>query len=381
MLALEKFLQNPDITYPPLTLPFSDYIAQQKNLINRYREDLQQHREHIIDTNAPFALVPSNKPRIGVLLIHGLFDSAFITRDIGNYLQNAGMLVYSVLLPGHGTVPGALLPVDYHDWIKTVEFGIESLQQQVEKVAVVGFSTGGSLALLHALEHKNLAGICLLSPAIKIRSAFAFTANWHRAISWKWPRAEWLYVTEENDYAKYSSIPFNAVYQVYRLSKRILATSRKQKPNCPMLMVLSKHDKTVSTSKALSYFKTYASPLCRAIVYTNNPHETKDTRIQQKNSFYPDIAIKNFSHVSLPISADNFHYGVNGDFVDASRVEENKLQQQKYLYCALTKPERNLDDLLFDLNLIQYRRRRLTFNPDFAWMMEQIVGWMRRFLP
>jgi len=120
--------QDPGLKYPiyDLNLSFADYILQCKDLIRKTRRDLANSPdpEKIIEDNSPFELIPKSagnkKIRYGALLIHGLLDSPFVMRDIGAELQEQGLLVRSILLPGHGTVPGALLNVTYEDWLQAL---------------------------------------------------------------------------------------------------------------------------------------------------------------------------------------------------------------------------------------------------------------------
>lgn len=379
MLPHGKLYQDPGINYAihPADLPFTDYIAKCQEIIEQHRQDLAHTRPLIIDVNSPFELpphgYPEKKPRVGALLIHGLFDSPFLTRDIGAKLQAEGILVRSVLLPGHGTVPGALLNVKYQDWQATVRYGIQTLRNEVEHIFLVGFSTGGSLALLHALQDPTIAGICLLAPAIQIHSPFAFMANWHKGISWAWDRAKWFWIAPEKDYARYSSLPFNAIDQVLKLSRKIKKISKTRSLSCPILMAVSADDKTISSKAALAYFKKYANTNSRTILYTHDRLQREiDPRIQIRQSCYPALHVKNFGHVCIPSQSTNFHYGEQGDFIDASHLQENIQRHGRFSYGELTLLQRKLDDLLFQLKLITQRRRPLTFNPDFEAMTDDI---------
>ena len=153
-----ELFQDPHIDYPidNLDLHFTDYIHLTKKTIAEHRVDLHQYRELIIEANSPFELRPTNpivstqtptKMKYGALLIHGLLDSPFIMKDAGLHLQSQGLLVRSILLPGHGTVPGSLLNVKYEDWLQAVRYGIASLAKDVEHIFLVGFSTGASLSI------------------------------------------------------------------------------------------------------------------------------------------------------------------------------------------------------------------------------------------
>lgn len=367
-----KYIIDPEINYPvnQPDLPFSDYIKQCTEIVSTYRLDLDHMAETIIQANTPFELVPpaNLKPDCGVLLIHGLFDSPLLIKDIATHLQSSGFLARSVLLPGHGTVPGALLNVHYEDWAKTVEYGVNALAKQVKKIYLVGYSTGATLALLHALRHPNIAGLVLIAPPFKINSSVDFTADWHRIISGKWSRAKWLRIAPENDYARYQSLPFNAIAQVNYLAQQIKTLSKTQPPTCPMLMIVSENDEIVSSRVCFDYFKHHANEQSRLIWYA--PTDTTpddDARIIWRPTRYPDMNIMDFSHIALPIEPNNSHYGMQGDSLYASHVDPTK-----YLLTTQSGVRKIWDDLLYRIKLTPLIRRRLSFNPDFSFFATQI---------
>lgn len=363
--------KDPQIRHPiyDLNLNFTDYITQCKTLISQHRLDLNTaHAEHIITANAPFELRPEQPAKCGALLIHGLLDSPLNMHDIGLELQAQGVLTRAILLPGHGTVPGDLLNVDYEQWLQAVRYGIATFSQEVDQLFLIGYSTGASLALYHGLQKTDqIAGIVLLAPALKINSAFAGIANWHKIISWAWPRAAWVYQdpNETLDYAKYSSIPFNAVYQVHRLAAAI----KKEKPSClPLLFALVQNDNTVCSRAALDYFQHQMNPKNHLVLYGNKFDTAIDPRITQRHSSYPLLRIRDFSHLALPVSPRNSHYGENGDYPLASHVQK----EDQTMYGEFTPNQIHFNEWLFKLKLSQHHYQRLTFNPDFDFLMKMM---------
>ncbi len=184
-----ELFQDPHINDPidDLDLPFAEYITRCQTIIQQTRLDLidNPHANAIVQANSPFELRPTTatkKISYGVLLIHGLLDSPFMVRDFGYALQSEGALVRSILLPGHGTRPGALLNVTFEQWLQAVRYGIASFVGQVDRLVLVGYSTGASLALHESLQHPGLHRIGLTSPALKLYSKIAFASNWYRAI-------------------------------------------------------------------------------------------------------------------------------------------------------------------------------------------------------
>lgn len=260
-----KLFQDPNIKYPDLSvLSFSDYIAQCKTIIAKARQDLDPNDIGlIIESNSPYELRPTNNSKIksGALLVHGLLDSPFIMKDIGIHLQSQGLLVRSVLLPGHGTVPGALLNVDYRDWLQIVRDGITSLSKEVDKIFLVGFSTGAVCSIYQTLlDSTKIAGIIALAPAYKINSLLDFATRWPSLINHHWKRGQWMTIEIENDYVKYRSIPYRAGYEVYKLTREIATLSQKKSLTCPVFYILSHDDKVISTPSAIKYFEADKNP-------------------------------------------------------------------------------------------------------------------------
>lgn len=380
MSTIYTLWQDPQLQYPiyDMNLEMPDYIAQCKTIIQNTRQDLATatHPEKIIEANSPFELKPQNEnPRNGALLIHGLFDCPFDMKDIGTHLQSQGLLVRSILLPGHGTVPGALLHVTLEEWLQSVRYGIASLSKTVDKIFLVGYSTGASLALHHVLANQSshIAGLILLAPAIKIYSSLDFTANWHRIISWKWKRASWLHITEENDYARYQSIPFNAVYQVYRLTQAIQKLSKQTTLQQTSYVILTKDDKTISSQAAIRYFQQHSPEKNQMLIYANHMTNMNHPRMIIRPAAYPDLNIINFAHISLPIAPDNPHYGRNGDYVDASHVDDNKREKTGLVYGTLDNVQGELYHQLYRMGWMKHRQMRLTFNPDFEFLKKTIT--------
>lgn len=359
-----------------LNLPFSEYISTCKKIIANTRVDLQNNAEKIIEANAPFELFPTEKnPKVGgALLIHGLLDCPLVMRDVGKQLQKNGLLARAILLPGQGTTPGDLLNVTMETWVQTIRYGVATLTKEVEKIYLVGFSTGAALALYsvlaNKLENANIAGLILMSPAIKIRSHLDFTTSWFSSLGKIWQRASWLHIAKEDDYARYQSIPFNAGYQVYRLTRAIKKLSRKKNPPCPMQFILSLADTTVSAKASIKYFQKHLAPHNQLLLYSSKTSHQYDPNTIVRNSVFPELRIKRFSHICIPISPTNSHYGKNGDYHHASRVD----QPEDITYGALNRFEMMLYHFLLKTQIIIEQHQRLTFNPDFDFMMKEILA-------
>jgi len=180
--------------------------------------------------NRTFELVPEH-PVGGVLLLHGLSDSPYSLRALGQMLYNQGFRVVGLRLPGHGTAPSALLTVQWRDWAAAVRIAAKHLAARVgsgKPLYMLGYSNGAALAVeytLSVLEGEPLpepAGLLLLSPAISV-SRVAALASWQSALGSLigLDKLAWTSIQPEFDPYKYNSFSVNAGDQIYQLTENI----------------------------------------------------------------------------------------------------------------------------------------------------------------
>jgi len=364
---------------PNEQLPFSQYIEACRALITERRQDLSgtpEQVERIIDANTPFELRPAagTRSRYGALLIHGLFDCPFSHRDLGEKLQAKGIFCRSILLPGHGTRPSDLLHITYHDWLQTVRYGIKKLREEADEIILVGFSTGATLSIYHALQDSHIAGIILLAPAIRIKAPVDAMIHWQYLTRWLHTRKKWIIRAKEVDYVKYHSLPFNPVFQLSKLIDAIDERHSTHPLTCPVFMTVSTEDETISSQAAMNFFTGLSNPKNRLLQYTTTPDSnTTDTRILSRNSIYPALHIDNFSHMAIPFKPDNFHYGTQGDYPYAPHSNNKSC-----VYGAYNRIEVYVCNKLYKLGILKNRKRELTYNPDFEFTSQQIIDFIER---
>lgn len=363
---------------PDNDTPFTHYIDACRALVMARRQDLSGTPEmiqRIIDVNTPFELRPADAHhcRYGALLIHGLFDSPFSNRDLGEQLQAQGIFCRSILLPGHGTRPSDLLHVTYHDWLQTVRYGIAKLREEVDQVILVGFSTGAALSIYHALQDSQIAAIILLAPAIRIKAPIDALIHWQYLTRWLHTRKKWIIRDKETDYAKYHSLPFNPVFQLSNLIDAFVALHERHPLNCPVFMSVSEDDETISSRAAINFFNQLANHKNRLLQYTTDLDEqTNDGRVMLRNGIYPALHIDNISHMALPFKPSNFHYGQHGDYPLAAHLAAHSC-----VYGAYNRIEVMISSKLYKLGLQKKKRRELTYNPDFDFLSHQIMQFIR----
>ena len=159
--------------------------SKDQRAYNRYhRGSLADPGRWPTNWNRSFVL-PVDDPQFGVLLLHGMSDSPYSLRSIGQSLNGRGGYVIGLRVPGHGQAPSGLLNVEWEDMAAAVRLAMKELQEKSGKrsLYIVGYSNGGALAVhytLDSLADSSLAavdGVILMSPEIGISKA-AVLAQW-----------------------------------------------------------------------------------------------------------------------------------------------------------------------------------------------------------
>lgn len=233
--------------------------------------DPQQRRPN---WNRSFELSADN-PVGGVLLLHGMSDSPYSLRALGETLNQRDYWVIGLRLPGHGTAPSGLTSIKWQDMAAAVRLGMAYLASKVGEnpIHIVGYSTGAPLAInfaLDAFEGNALpapASLVLISPAIGIHASAAL-AKWKRRLSYLpgLGGLAWLSVLPEFDPYKYNSFATNAGAQVHSLTRsvarRIAARARSGSNEIlpPTLVFKSTVDATVSTDAVVDRLLKHLKP-------------------------------------------------------------------------------------------------------------------------
>ena len=273
---------------------FGSYLEEEEKLIDQIYDSVQPENaprynkygknnasspyRNGKNLNASFEFMPEDGEIVGgILLVHGLTDSPYHFRSVGKLFAENGYYVIGLRLPGHGTVPGALLDVSWADWYDAVKFGARMASNKAASVEngnfyVGGFSTGGALTLRYTLESISDKAtpvpdkLLLLSPAIGV-SPFAQVTDWHKLTSWLFEEFKWLDIIPEYDPYKYNSFAKNAADQIFDLTKANwelingLAGNQDALSQIPPIVAFqSAVDATVSTVKLLEMFGKVASP-------------------------------------------------------------------------------------------------------------------------
>jgi hypothetical protein len=151
--------------------------------------------------------------------------------------------------------------------------------------------------------------------------------------------------------------------------KKTLRALANKKLTMPIFTVATADDESISTKAVFSFFTKQENPLNRLLIYTTNTKvDYKDHRIVLKNSGFSEKKIIDFAHTAIPIAPTNPHYGEQGDFKDFQhyRYDAKKFSKGPIYLGAISKK-----------NLKNYIIQRLSYNPDYDGMMQQIDDFLK----
>jgi alpha-beta hydrolase superfamily lysophospholipase len=240
---------------------YAKIADDQKGLINRFNKgSLSNPEKWPQNWNRSFEM-PVSQPKAAVLLLHGMSDSPYSLRNLGERLHKAGVYVVGLRIPGHGTAPSGLTRVTWQDMAAAVQIAVRHTAEKAngQPLHIIGYSNGGALAVNYALAAADdsrlpqITSLALLSPEIGL-SRIAALAVWQArlGILLGLDKLAWNSLLPEYDPYKYGSFAVNAGDVAYRLTseiqQRITALDKlgKLKNIPPILAFSSIVDATVS---------------------------------------------------------------------------------------------------------------------------------------
>lgn len=420
---------------------FAAYRDLEIRLFGELREKIDQQQtgaENVFDRYLPGSFAdPStfvknwnisfemgyDNPRGGILMLHGLTDSAYSVRSLAEELHAQGFWVVGLRLPGHGTVPAELDRLQWQDWAAATNLGAQHVRDCIGPAPpfyLLGYSNGGALAINYSLrvmggeDYPRPQGLILISPELEL-PPIASLAKFQLALS-RFPglgKLAWESVMMEYDPFKYNSFPVNAGEQAYKLTKQIqlqlkdLQNSGKLQGFPQVLAFQSVVDGTIKADGVANFLyqlpsaghslvlfdvnqRAQAEHLLRVtgeelksrlltdqklpfelLLVTNRDQKSdavKAVRKRPGQALLENIelslswprGIYSLSHVALPFPPDDPVYG-DLSFQGAGHVRLGKLdvRGEKGIFAI---PEKNLI--------------RLRYNPFYSFLLEQILMFM-----
>lgn len=314
-------------------------------------------------------------PKAGILLLHGLGDSPYNLRTLGQTLHRYNAYVVGLRLPGHGTAPSALNQISLQDIQSVIRIAMTHLKEKVgdQPIYMIGDSSGATLALLHALNTLKeqdavpIEGIVMISPNITPPALTKYaTLQMQAGNGYGMEKFAWLKVLPEYNPFQYQSLPINAPLMTHALNHTLLSilqsldktTLLEKLP--PLITFQSAVDDCVPMTAMIDFYQHFNHPRHRLVLFDINRHHKisilapflsqeaalallkdptqhfqkafitnlnektpeviewsweKENAMWQKNElelYWPD-AVYSLSHIALPIHPEDEIYGNNGN--------------------------------------------------------------------
>jgi carboxylesterase len=187
---------------------------------------------------------------VGCLVCHGFTGSTQSMRFLGEFLASeGGLTVAGPRLPGHGTSVEDMARSTAEDWIRSVEAGLQTLQEKFSKIFITGLSMGGTLTLYMAAMHPDIIrGAVPINGAVFVNNpdmaGLAFMDAAPATVPGVGGDIKKPGVTE----LAYADVPVPAIRQLYAL----MSVTRELLPRvtCPTLVIQSRDDHVVVPDNA-----------------------------------------------------------------------------------------------------------------------------------
>ncbi len=215
------------------------------------------------------------------LMLHGWLTSPADFGDLPGAVDAAGWDVFAPLEAGHGTRPADLEQTGAEDLLARARAEYEALRDRYRRVALVGFSMGGTISTLLAAENRP-DRLVLIAPF------FAVEQKWYYVLPVRW----WCYLLSPfaryvkrppgsiplNDKSRlgeivmYAAFPTCAVRQLFKLRRLALEQTNLSTLNMPLLMIYSEGDDVASPAAMRHVFDRLPTGSKREVVFTRSNH-------------------------------------------------------------------------------------------------------------
>ena len=216
---------------------------------------------------------------ICVISIHGFSSAPKEVEKIAHYLNQYNLNVYAPRLKGHGTVPEDLKGLRYSDWYNSVSRAITIATLKYNKIYLLGFSTGGLLALLSAKKKdKKFAGLICINAAlnlndIRVKTLIPAVSFWNDLVN----------SVDANEYAKEyinnkaenPDINYDKHYidSISELSSLMAKTKKNLKHiKVPIYIMQSSDDPVVNPSSAYEIYNAIENNDKQIEIIESNSH-------------------------------------------------------------------------------------------------------------
>ena len=194
----------------------------------------------------------------GALLVHGFTGAPQSMRPLGEHLAAAGIAVFGVRLPGHGTTWQDLGARSPGEWTEAVEAAFDRLRTEHDEVFLVGLSFGVALCLdLAGRRSGDIAGLVSLAGFLHTPDPRRFLAPVLKRVLKSVPAVGNDICDPDSREICYERVPTSAAYSMLRFVKGV--RTKLPAVRCPVLVVHSRNDHTAVPKNAEMIYRGVGS--------------------------------------------------------------------------------------------------------------------------
>ncbi len=201
-----------------------------------------------------------------VITLHGFSSAPKEVLQMSKFIHEQGFNVYAPRLKGHGTNPKDLKETTWQDWYLSLSRAVTIATLKYKKVYIIGFSTGGLLALLSTKKcYIEFAGIVCINAAlhlndIRMKTVLPAVSMWNDVVSAFNAHElvkEYVDNNAENPDINYDRHYVQSIEQLNALMKK----TQKNLPKIlsPILIIQAKNDPVVNPSSAYEIYDSIKS--------------------------------------------------------------------------------------------------------------------------
>lgn len=237
-------------------------------------------REGVFDDITPgaekrilWAGEPGARTPLALVYLHGFSATRAEIAPVPEALAaTLGANLYETRLAGHGRPGEALGAVSVEDWRTDLAEAMAIARRLGERVVLIGTSTGGSLAVLAALDPQyapDLAGLILVSPNFEVASSQAFILDLPFARQWAPPlmgrTRSWEPANEGQARFWTHSYPTTALFPMRALQTAARDADHAQ-ARVPALVFYATGDSVVRPAATLAAMSRWGAPVALHVV-------------------------------------------------------------------------------------------------------------------
>ncbi len=214
------------------------------------------------------------QPTLACLLVHGLNGSPYDFEDIAMHLQHHNIATDNILLPGHNIHHRIAAKYGWPDWLVALKERFDALSARYGRVAIVGHSMGGALALTLAAHDRRVTAIASLCAPVMLHPFMSSLADTRMVVPYiPLIREDISERKERQSYRTHKVTQWAAVAPMQSLLKALPQLRRDvEQVSCPTLVLAARNDHVVPVRDGYYIYQHLASAEKKLVILNHSWH-------------------------------------------------------------------------------------------------------------